>query len=285
MRILAAGLAIAVLETAVSCTHTARPNAGNAARLHVKTSTSKRYAQGQFVSSARPRTLSSSNGSLKLTRASGTYACGGPDVSRHCYAIATWSASNGDAFGFFSADVSLVDLSAQPSQFLDDELWLIDKSCEPGVICWIEAGFMSNHVSTVTQPQYFWAYQPPNGLRSVYYLSVVDRTGYGKPVHIQLDGRGGTFHIQVTPPGQAVSFSKNAAMRMKPNLINLGQELSGTRGSRAPKATFTRIYAGLRQPGNALSATVQLKVDKPPFGGWEAQPGSSGKAIFYTQCC
>jgi hypothetical protein len=213
------------------------------------------------------------------------YVCGDPGAitHAHCYAVAGWDSPR-QRVGFFAADVSVVDLEAQANQFLDDELWLIDKACRP--VCWIEAGFMSDRTSNFSGPVYFWAVGRPHNKVDVSYFGPVDKTQLGRFARIELGGSGNSWLARITPPGSRAAFnSGTVSLTMNPSLINLGQELSGTHGSRAPKARFQRIYAGRSAPGSPIRSNADLDISNPPYGGWQTKPGVGRDSIFYTQCC
>jgi len=205
------------------------------------------------------------------------YSCHDAGDVGHCYAI---TAATGASYGFLAADVSTVALNAQDQAFIDDEMWLIDAKC-----CWIEAGFMSNHTIATKNPLYFWAQGVGNHV-VVSYFGGLDATQYGRPAHIQLDGNNGTFHALIVPPGSNAAFSSgDVTIRMSPNAVNLGQELSGTNGSHAPRALFTRIRVGALAPGRPPDSKFKITIASPPTGGWLVVPGQSREPVFYTECC
>lgn len=211
-----------------------------------------------------------------------TYTCG-DSGGNHCYARTYWTAGS---YGYFAANVLVVNLQAESDQFIDDELWLVDRTCNKPDSCWIEAGLMADRTGSVTGPQYFWAQGLPNGDLPVRYFGVANSSTFSKYMRVELSGAGGKFDVHITPPGATAGYdSKPLSIAMRPSLIQLGQELSGTQGSFAPKAMFTKIRAGSTAPGAAVASEGNILVHSPPFGGWIVKPGGPREAIFATQCC
>jgi hypothetical protein len=249
------------------------------------------------------------------SRAVPAYACGTPSVG-HCYGISVWTRSQ--YFGAYT-DISMVHLRCDvfdclihcssifscsvPGGFIDDEMWLIDRttpscSVSPFGSCWVEAGYWTQYAPFFSE-DYFWADAPPTGGLFVHVLGGVPDRDYGAPSHFMIvrdDRTAARPYLAFIYSGSGTFYAgTSTGNTMVANEIDIGQELAGASGAGAPSATFTRNIWAVQGLGpeyvfwyRAQTAAGAVISRNPPFAQWVILPGAAGApegGQFSTRCC
>lgn len=230
-----------------------------------------------------------------------TYSCGTP-TSGHCYGVAGWQ-EQPEYFGAYS-DIMQVTMGC-PSGcggFVDNEIWLIDTKtggCTSNGfgMCWVEAGYFFEDGSG--HAQFFWADARPmtSNTFNLHILGSTDPVGTTNHFMIVKDGRGaaGVFQVWVYSDGLSTLYqgtSTNNAMRA--DRIDVGQELAGTSGAFAGRASIARNIWAVRALGpdfvfqySPQTNTGGVTSGNPPFASWAVDPASPGPegGLLTTRCC
>jgi hypothetical protein len=228
-----------------------------------------------------------------------TYSCGNP-ASNHCYGTTRWQ-EQPEYFGAF-ADVEQVRMGC-PSGcggFLNNEIWLIDTktgSCTTNDfgMCWVEAGYVVEE--GWDQANYFWADSRPGSGNTfnLHILGSTDPVGTVDHFMIIKDGRVeiGTFQVWIFNDSLSTLFQGTSANNaMNADRIDIGQELAGTNGAFAGRASFQRNIWAVRPLGsgqdfvfrfNRQTNPGNITSRDPPFASWA--PFGPTPGVFTTRCC
>jgi hypothetical protein len=237
-----------------------------------------------------------------------TYACGDPSKN-HCYGDNAWTQA-GEYFGAYTEIIqSELACPSGCGGFVDDEIWLVDRST-PGCVnnafhaCWVEAGSIALDGQG---PVYFWAESRPMN-DSTFYLHLlggVDAPGTVDHYMIVKDGRSTPNPYQVfiynddhSTLYNGVSAVPGGTVQMTGKEILIGQELAGTKDASASLAGFSRnlwavqaLDAGYVFWYNAQTAEGGVNSASPPTATWTIDPAGSGCSSppeggnFVTACC
>lgn len=207
------------------------------------------------------------------------YSCG-DQSSNHCYAVQNWPGGvNGSRTHIFTNHLYPGDC------FVTNEMWLAYQSGNTNY--WVEAGEIANDAVGQGSELLFWADQRPGGGFSLHYGQYLSGSDFGKYSDIDIH-RIASNQFSASITGLPVASLSGTSMRnsMNPNLINVGMEMCGSTGAKAPKNGYaynqweSLSYAWSYQ--NVDGYPGQQKY--PAYGNWTVDPMHSSTGGQWTTC-
>lgn len=162
------------------------------------------------------------------------YSCFG----NHCRATARWV--GGTPGAYTQINFTGMSYSGPGTEIINNEMWLIDYSSDgcynnPYTGCWVKAGVQASQ--DMTYMHFFWAGVQPGGAYREQPLSMAT-PGTNSNLFLVLEAAQDYSHwlISMVSPTQSFTYSITrdwGAGVMYPNVIDIGEELSGASGGRS----------------------------------------------------
>lgn len=218
-----------------------------------------------------------------------------------CHGVVIWNGNQGGA----QTEAEVVSLTYTPADctpngnyvpHVGNVLWVIntnDSNCYPYDACWVETGYhtVTNAQGTSTSNVYYWVdVRPGTNNYHVHTFGNVQSGDLGYNAYLNIDEYGNTSTWEVNLVSETSGYSGTSTNNsMNPNQIQMGMELTGSKGESANTGYFTyNIWYGTsNNQWHYQENAGSTHNDSPIESGWYQIPASNGSnygGSFYTSC-
>lgn len=219
----------------------------------------------------------------------GAASCAG---GGHCYGKIRWTGGTAGAFAVMHVSTLSYDYTPGTGDIMTTEEWLLDGQTggclsNPYGVCWVEGGMIAISGAASGGAQFFMEYAPPNGAGGYVredVLTPAPVTNVNLDVNITLqEGNGtGEWVIGVYAAGLNYNQQQTLPFQMSPNLVDIGQELTGN-GGHAGQANWTQSqWRETNGTWHLQGNDGALFTSNPPSGNWITPPSSQPGGNFYA---